>query len=182
MTLRHRAALDLPGVGWATGGRLVGTAAGAGALVALPTRELTLAIGALVLLAVALSASGLRLRPTSRVLVGAGLLSGFMGTTATIGGPPLALAYQDSVGDRLRGSLAGNLFVGALISLVAIIAVGRFGGAELRAACVLLPGVLTGFFVSGPTRRIVDRGYTRPAVLAVSALGAAALIVRELLR
>jgi uncharacterized membrane protein YfcA len=182
MTVRDRASLDLPGLGWATGGRLVGTVAGASALLAMPARELTLAIGFLVLLAVALSVSGLRLRPTSRVLVGAGLLSGFMGTTASIAGPPLALAYQDAVGDRLRGSLAGNLLVGALISLVAIIAIGRFGGTELRAASALLPGVLIGFLVSGRTRRVVDRGYTRPAVLAVSALGAAALIVRELSR
>jgi uncharacterized membrane protein YfcA len=182
MTVRDRAGLDLPGLGWSTGGRLVGTAGGAAALLALPARELTLAIGLLVLLAVGLSVSGLHLRPTSRVLLGAGVLSGFMGTTASIGGPPLALAYQDSVGDRLRGSLAGNLFVGALISLVAIVAIGRFGGTELRAASALLPGVVIGFVASGRTRRIVDRGYTRPAVLAVSALGAAALIARELAR
>jgi uncharacterized membrane protein YfcA len=116
------------------------------------------------------------------VLLGAGLLSGFMGTTATIAGPPLALAYQNETGDRLRGSLAGNLFIGALISLAAIVAVGRFGATELRAACVLLPGVVAGYLASGRTRRLVDRGYTRPAVLLVAALGAVALIIRELAR
>jgi 2-hydroxychromene-2-carboxylate isomerase len=105
MTIRDRAALDLPGVGWSTGGRILGSAVGAAALIALPTRDLILAIGALVLVAVALSVSGLRLRPTSRVLLGAGLLSGFMGTTATIAGPPLALAYQNETGDRRRGTL-----------------------------------------------------------------------------
>jgi uncharacterized membrane protein YfcA len=182
MTVRDRNALDLPGLRWTTGGRVVGSAVGAAALIALPPRELILGIGALVLLAVALSVSGLRLRPTSRVLLGAGLLSGFMGTTATIGGPPIALAYQDETGDRLRGSLASNLFVGAMISIVAIVAVGRFGGNELRAACVLLPGVVTGYIASGRARRIVDRGYTRPAVLTVSTLGAVALIIRELVR
>jgi uncharacterized membrane protein YfcA len=180
MSVRDRAGLDLPGLGWSTGGRIVGSAVGAAALVVLPARELILGIGALVLVAVGLSVSGLHLRPTARVLLGAGVLSGFMGTTATIGGPPLALAYQDSVGDRLRGSLAGNLFVGAVVSLVAVIAVGRFGGAELRAACVLLPGVVIGYLVSGPARRLVDRGYTRPLVLAVSAAGAVSLILREL--
>jgi hypothetical protein len=47
---------------------------------------------------------------------------------------------------------------------------------------VLLPGVVIGYLVSGPTRRLVDRGYTRPIVLAVSAAGALALILRELAR
>ena len=57
---------------------------------------MTLLFGGLILLGVCLSLSGLRLPPIRGVLVGAGALSGVMGTVASIGGPPMALLYQDA--------------------------------------------------------------------------------------
>ena len=83
------------------------------------------------LYSVLLSASGLQLLPTPRSLIGAGTLSGFMGTTSSIGGPPMALLYQGTEGIRLRGTLAVFFTIGVLISLVALTAVGRFGLREL---------------------------------------------------
>jgi uncharacterized membrane protein YfcA len=180
MTVRERHAIDLPGLGWSTCGRVGGTVVGALALWALPSSELTLGAAALVLLGVAMSVSGLHLRPTSPTLVVAGVLSGFMGTTATIGGPPLALAYQHAAGDRLRSTMGGNLLLGAVISLVAIAAVGRFGWRELGFAAALVPGAMLGFALSGRVRHWVDAGWARPAVLTISALGALAVLAREL--
>lgn len=182
MTHRDRHRVDLRGIGWTTGGRLGGTLLGAAALVTLPPHGLTLALAGLILLAVAMSVVGLRVRPTSRVLLAAGLLSGVMGTTASIAGPPLALAYQHEAGPRLRGTLAANLLIGALLSLVAIAAVGRFGAPELRATAILVPGILAGFGLSRLVAHRLDRGWLRTAVLGVATLGALSLLVREGLR
>ncbi len=178
--LRDRRSADFAGVGWILVGRLPGTAAGAAAISAIPAALLPLPLGALVLFAVALSASGLRVRPTRGALVSAGAASGFMGTVTSVGGPPLALVYQDAPGARLRGTLAGNFVIGASLSLVALFLVGRFGGTELRLALVLLPGTLLGFAASSRLARLLDRGYTRPAVLGVSAAAAVSVIARQL--
>src|SRR5438876_76179 len=77
---RERDAIDLRGVGWALVGRIPGTVLGALTVAVLSERGLGIAFSVLLLVAVALSASGYALPRTARTLVGVGLLSGFMGT------------------------------------------------------------------------------------------------------
>jgi hypothetical protein len=55
---------------------------------------------------------------------------------------------------------------------------GRVTGDHLVAAAALLPFVVAGFLLSGPVRRVLDRGWVRPAVLVVSVGGAVVLLVR----
>ena len=177
---RERRSIDLFGVTWGLAGRLPGTALGAAALVVMPRDRMSLAFGVLVLLAVAMSASKLRIRPTPLTLVSAGMLSGIMATTAAIGGPPIALVLQHSPGARLRGTLSGFFLVGASVSLLALVVVGRFGREELLLAAALLPGILVGYMISRWTAPWLDRGYTRRAVLAVATAAAILVIVRQL--
>ena len=134
----------------------------------------------LVLISVGLSVSGLHLRPDRRTLIGAGTLSGFMGTTSSIGGPPTALVYQHAPGTRLRGTLAGYFIVGVSISLAALAAIGRLGQAELWLALLLQPGILAGFAVSSRAIGRLNEGHTRPAVLTVATVMAIVVIVRAL--
>lgn len=177
---RERSSIDFTGMSWAVAGRVPGTVLGAAALALVPSGQMSLMFGAVVLLAVGMSAFGLRVRRTNWSLLGAGAMSGFMSTTASIGGPPMAILYHDTPGARVRGTLSSFFVVGATFSLVALVAVGRFGWGELVAAVSLLPGILLGFAVSSHTARLVDRGYTRKAVLAVSALAGLSVILREL--
>tara|TARA_B100001105_G_C22368054_1_gene433600 strand:- start:1042 stop:1461 length:420 start_codon:yes stop_codon:yes gene_type:complete len=137
--------------------------------------------GSLILFAVLLSASGLQLPPTPKSLIGAGTLSGFMGTTSSIGGPPMALLYQGTEGIRLRGTLAVFFTIGVVISLVALAAVGRFGLRELSLGLLLQPGILAGFFLSSRMAGILDHGYTRQAVLSVAGVLGTVVIIRQLL-
>jgi uncharacterized membrane protein YfcA len=98
-----------------------------------------------------------------------------------LGGPPVALLLQNLPGARLRGTLSGIFLVGASVSLLALVAVSRFGRQELVLALVLLPGVLLGFGISGFTAPILDRGYTRPTVLVVASVAALVAIGRQVL-
>jgi uncharacterized membrane protein YfcA len=181
MSYRERQAMDVSGLKWGILGRLPGTFVALVVLTNVPQKEMTLILGALVLFAVALSVSGLQISPTTWTLLSAGALSGFMGTTASIGGPPIALLYQNAPGARLRSTLSGYFALGTTISLLALAAVGRFGRDELWSALALLPGVLIGFALSARTRQLLDRGYTRAAVLTISAVSGAVVILRELL-
>jgi uncharacterized membrane protein YfcA len=179
MMERERQGVRVPELAWALSGRVVGIVMAAAALTLLSTKVLGIAFGALVLVGVGLSALGLRLEPTARVLVGAGVLSGFMGTTVSIGGPAIALVYQHESGPRLRGTLSAYFTAGVALSLVGLALVGRLGVAEIGRAGLLLPGVLTGFLISRRTAGFLDRGYIRVAVLVVSAATAVAVIARE---
>jgi uncharacterized membrane protein YfcA len=104
-----------------------------------------------------------------------------MGTTAAVGGPPVALLLQNLPGARLRGTLSGVFLVGASVSLLALVLVGRFGREELTLALALLPGILLGFAISGVTAPILDRGYTRAAVLVLASVAALVAIGRQVL-
>lgn len=178
---RERRSIDFFGLKWGLAGRLPGTAAGAATLLIVPQERIAILFALLVLIAVALSAARIRVRPSAGMLAAAGLFSGFMATTAAIGGPPMALVLQDYPGARLRGTLSGYFLVGASVSLAALAFVGRFGLEELRLSLDLLPGIVVGFWLSGHVRGILDRGYTRSAVLVLSALAAMAALGRQLL-
>ena len=177
---RDREGIDLSGVGWSVLGRLPGTVLGAITVGAIASEKLELVVGAIVLLAVAMSVSRPRIHPTPWTLMSAGVLSGFMGTTSSIGGPPIAMVYQHETGVRLRGTLASFFLIGGLMSLVALRVVGRLGLEELTWSIALLPGIFLGFALSSRVAPIIDRGYTRKAVLTTSTIAAAILIVRRL--
>lgn len=176
---RERSHVDVRGVTWALAGRVPGSVIGGLLLAMLSPKQTALAIGAMVWLAVLLSISGLRVRPNTPTLVGAGMLSGFMGTTSSLGGPPVALVYQDVSGPRLRGTLTGYFLVGSIISLAVLAWAGRFGTYEMVAALVFLPGTMAGFAVSGRIAPLLDQAYTRPAVLLISAAGATMVLLRS---
>lgn len=180
MVRRDRRSADVRGVGWALAGRVPGTLAGAAAVAVLTEHGLSTAFGILLLLAVLMTASGYRLRPTPGALVAAGLLSGFMGTTTSVGGPPMALVYQEADGATIRGTLAAFLTVGISLSLLSLAAIGRFGGAEMRASLVLVPALIVGFAVSRRVAPWLDRGRTRTAVLLISGASAVVILARTL--
>ena len=177
---RERDSIDLLGVKWALVGRVPGVALGALALASIPVKEMSLLVGLAVLAGVALGFARLKLSPSPRILLGAGLLSGVFGTIASIGGPPLALVYQHEPGPRLRGTLAGYFIVGALMSLAALIAVGRYGADELVWTLVLLPGTVLGFACSSRFTDWVDAGRTRRAVLGITVAAGVAAVLRSL--
>ena len=178
LTVREHRAIDLGGLRWAVIGRVGGTIPAAAMLALLPSEQLRLVFGIIVLLAVAISVSGVHveLRPAS-LLVG-GVLSGIMGTIAAIGGPPMALLYQHAPGARVRGTLSSLFLVGTIISLAALVFVGHFGLDELRLTLVMLPGALFGFVVSRRIASRLDRGYTRPAVLTIATVAGLIVVAR----
>lgn len=181
LTIAGRRSLELSELGWAMGGRVVGTAVGVAILLALPTRGLEAFFGGAVLVAVLLSLLGLRPVVNRPALVGAGAMSGVMGTAVSTGAAPLAWLMQGRHGERLRANLATFFFVGSVLSLGALAVAGRIGVTQLRSAALLLPGMVLGAVVSRWAVRVLDPRRTRYAVLAVSGLASVGLIVRAVL-
>lgn len=175
---RDRAGIDMKGFWWVFAGRLPATIAAALVVTALPAEGLAYALSAAVLVAVALSALGLRVKRTPATLVGAGGLSGVMGTISAVGGPPVAMLYQDERGENVRGTLSTIFAVGALMSMVILALVGEFGPHEIWVSLLLVPAIVAGFVASRWTTRWLDRGFVRPAILGLCAASAVAAILR----
>jgi uncharacterized membrane protein YfcA len=178
VAIRERGATDLGGFAWVFVGRVPGTILGALTVASLPPRGTAIALAAVVLIAVALSVAGGRVSRTRATLAGAGTVSGFFGTVSSVGGPPIALLYQDEPGPDVRGTLSSIFAVGAFLSIALLAVVGRFDLHELNVSLALLPAVAVGFLVSRWTSRILDRGFVRPAILGVCAASAIAALVR----
>jgi len=179
--VRERSDVDIGEVAWSLGGRLPGVILGAAAVSALSTDGLGIVLGSLVLTAVVLTAAGLHIPRTPATRFGAGMVSGFGATSIGIGGPPMALLYADVEGGRLRSTLAGYFFFGTLVSIGALAVIGEFGRRDLELGIPLVPGVVVGFLVSSRLTPILDRGYTKPVVLSLSAVVAVTVLLRSLL-
>ncbi len=179
--LRERHAIHIKSLHWAVVGRIVGAMIGALLLLAIPQKSVSVMFGVMVLTAIGINLAGFNLKITSKNIFSAGIASGIMGTTSSIGGPPMALIYQKQKGPTVRGTLSGIFIFGTIISLIALAVIGRFGLTEIKATAVLMPGVALGFVLSNRSTKILDRGFTRPAVLITSAISGIAVILRNLL-
>lgn len=177
---RDRAHGHLRDMAWPLVGRVIGAPIGVAILVTVPREPLGVLFGVLLLAAVAASATQWSVEPTDRNGFVGGAISGFSGTTVGVGGPPVAIVYQRDAGPVLRANLSRYFLVGLLISLVSLSIGGELGADRVRDGAVLIPGLMAGFALSGRAAHVLDRGWARPAVLAVSGLSAVVVLVRAL--
>ena len=176
--IRDHQHVDVSGLTYSLIGRMIGTVGAAGFLLVASDTLFDLAFAVLVMFAVILSAAGLEPRPNRKNAFIAGSLSGLMGTISSIGGPPMALLYQNAGASRLRGTLAGFFLVGSIVSLMALALVGRFGPEEIVLSIFLAPPMALGFWLGGPLRsRMSDRAI-RPMVLGLSFVSGMTVLLR----
>ncbi|GAA5080329.1 sulfite exporter TauE/SafE family protein [Thermocatellispora tengchongensis] len=167
-------------LGWAVLGRLPGSAVGALIVVYVSAQALGVFVGAMVLVAVALTARAVAIPRTGATVTGAGFVSGITGTATGIGGPPIALVFQGAKGPQVRATLAVFFCFSALQSLGVLWAVGHLPVRALVAGGLLVPFMIAGFVVSGPLRRYLDGGRTRAGILVLAGVSALVLIAQSI--
>jgi len=144
-------------------------------------RALGIVVGGMVLAVVALSIRE-AVVPRNRVtLVTAGVISGVTGTATSIGGPPVALLYQDQSGPRVRATLSVYFTIGNSIALAALAATGHLPERDVVVGLVFVGCAAVGFAAAAGLRRFLDAGRTRAAVLAAAAGSALVLIAHSVL-
>ncbi|KHO19805.1 permease [Mycolicibacterium setense] len=181
VVVREREDIDLTGTGWALAGRVPGTVAGALLLVVMPAEMLVYALAAVVLGGVALTSMGWMPAPHRRNLVLAGATSGLLGTATSIGGPPMALVWQNNTGARLRGTMSSFFLVGSVLSIVLLAFTGSIDHHAVVVFAMLVPACVFGYALSRWVNRHLDRHRQRWAAIAISTIGAVVLIVRQLM-
>ena len=165
-------------VGFAVVGRIPGTIGGALVVASLSDRVLAVLVAASVLLAVVASITGRLFQPTDRSLVVAGMASGFAATTTGVGGPPMALTYQNSDPATMRATISAFFSIGTLMSLGALWLAGEVGVRQLQLALLILPGVVLGIITARRVKHLLRSEVVRPAVLAICTTTAIALLVK----
>ena len=176
---RERKHVHFREVKWGVVGRFIGTVLAASLLSVIPADLTTPLIAVIVLIALVFVISGFRLPVTMPNLVSIASLSGFMGTIASIGGPPLALLYYDQKGSRIRGTLSGIFFAGTLLALSALAIIGRFGLPEILVTASLTPALVLGFLLSKISARTLDKGYLQTAIILVSGATSVFILIRH---
>jgi hypothetical protein len=154
---------------------LLGLAIGApiGAILLLNVGASTLAVFVCLLVSIGLLCSILEITvPITKInQFFAGLASNVFGTATGLGGVPLALLYQNESGGRIRAVLSTTFLVGSLMSLVALGSTEQLGETDLYLGLCLVPGVFIGSIAGQKIAPLIDKGYSRVAILILSMCG-----------
>lgn len=182
MAFRERGSIDFKGLKYSIFGRLISTPLAAIIIGIISATTFDILFGSMILAAVGMSLVHSRVKPTASNVFLAGIASGFMSTICAIGGPPFALVYQNARGPVLRSTLSALFFVGCVISLIALLLVGKFTVNELVHGTVMTIGVVLGLILSRPLIRMLDKNSIRPFVLGICTLAALMVLGRALLQ
>ena len=178
MAWRERHAMDLSGAAWIIAGRVPGALIGLVFLAIVTGAALDVMIAVIVLIAVAIIASGYHVSRHPGTDFTAGVFSGTSSLVASIGGPPLALLYTNAEGETIRSSLAAVFSVGILITVGVRAVSGNITASDLRVAAVLFPALLVGYLLSNSLKDRVTNRQLKAAILVLSSLAAIGLLIR----
>jgi len=181
VSFRERKSADLGKIKWLVAGRIIGNLAGAAIVAYISVQKFTILFGVLVILAVILSASGLHIKVNIHNMIGSGFLSGFMGTTVSIGGPPAALLFQHERGPKFRATMANFFMIGVIFSILSLILMGEYGLQEFMLGLTLFPGVFLGVYVSRHMTQKLDKHAIRLYVLGLSGISGFLAILKVLI-
>ncbi len=182
MAWRERHSIDLQGFWWLILGRIPGAIAGIALLAVATQQALDIFIGLVVLVAVAIIATGVHVRRTSVTQFATGVASGTTGIVASIGGPAIALLYSSAEARTIRPTLAAIFTIGISMSIFFRSLSGNISRSDFVVSAVLFPAVVAGYFLSSVIKDKIPTGRVRIAILVISAAAAAGLLARALIR
>ena len=176
--------LDVSAINWrearpGLAGRAVGGFIGAGIAALVIDPDLFAVIVAIIILvAIALTLSGLKVAITPVSLSIAGATAGIMGTLTAVGAPPMAILYSGEEAKRSRAMQ--NLFFlwGMFWSLGSLTFLGLVGRSDLMLALALAPAAIFALIISRPVAGLMDGRSIKPYALGASAIGAVTLLWR----
>lgn len=140
----YRAHLSLETLWVAMLARVPGSIAGVGLLLIISELQLAVLMSVTIGLGMWLNYQRFPLGVNVRNLSIAGFLSGLMGTSTSIGGPPMAILMQGRDANSIRSNLAAFFIFSCIVSLVVLMPAGYLGATQWRLAWPLVPAALIG--------------------------------------
>lgn len=164
---------------WIAGGMVAGTGAGLIVISVVPPEALGAATALMVLAAVGVTMAGAQLPRNGWTLIAAGVFSGAAATSTSLGGPPIALMYQQERGAAVRSTLGMYFCIGYSLALASLAISGHLPRTAIFTGLALAPFAAIGSLLSLPLRRYLDSGRTRTAVLSVISVSALILLAHS---
>jgi len=129
-------------------GRVVGTFISVPLIsLTIGTKSYLIIFGLLLLITVFLSAKKWSIAATKKNVTIAGLCSGFMGTLTGVGGPPMAIVYQNSDAKNVVATLNMFFGIGALFSVLVLTYIDLINFREIMRCLLLAPGIIAGIIL-----------------------------------
>ena len=178
---QYRHQLSFRDLSWAYFGRVPGTAVAGVIMLVVTTQMLEIIIGAAVLLAVFASVMRFNITPNRRNFFIAGFTSGVMGTTTSIGGPPMALVLQHAEVNKMRACLAGYFVVSCILSLIALSATDYLTWWHVKQAAFAVPAVLLATWLAYRVAPHIKPQFVRRAMLLLCTLAGVSTLARGLI-
>ncbi|MEZ8143112.1 hypothetical protein A1OO_05345 [Enterovibrio norvegicus FF-33] len=177
-TWQYRRQLSLRGIGWAFVGRIPGTFVAGALLLYLSINALEIIMGLAVLFAVVASVFKFSVEPSNKNMFWAGFAAAVMGTTTSIGGPPMALVLQKMDIVKLRANLAGYFIFSCAISLVVQGMTGYFEWWHVKVGVMSLPVVFLCSWVAFKVAPRVRAEWVRHGLLILCSFAGVTTFVR----
>ena len=178
---REHHAVERRALAWMLLAAVPGTLVGLLIVGRVDAADLGILVGGVTIAGVVLSAVSPRIIITPATSLAAGFASTVFGTASSVGGPPVALLFQHHEGPAARSTLSAFFAATAVLALLGYVATGHITADQLLLALTLLPFMVGGLWTSRHLHGLVDAGWLRPAVLALSALAGAVAILHAAL-
>ena len=138
-----------------------------------------LIFGSIIALAVIVSVSGITIPFTFKSVGIAGTVSGFTAAITSVGGPPMAVVYQNQKAAYARPTLQTYFALGSFFTLCILAIAGHVTAKHAMLAALLLPALAMGVLIGPRLRPFFDKRF-RPFLLGSAAIAATMLILRGL--
>ena len=175
---RLRAHLDIAPIGYALVTRAIGSVLAIGLLSIMPIDWLITGFAVLIIATVALTVKTVNIQYSRRNMMIAGFLSGVIGTTTSIGGPPVAMVLQNSPLQQARAQLSLFFLISTFMSLILLSATGNFSAHQLELTVFLLPALVVGFVCANAMSARFKPQYFKPVINIVSVMASLFLLAK----
>ncbi|WP_261815311.1 sulfite exporter TauE/SafE family protein [Vibrio gallicus] len=176
-SFKHRSNIAIGGLKLAVYGRIPGSILGGAILLYVSPATISFTLGIFVLIAVVISLLPFRIEPTPRRMFSAGFLAGFMGTSSSIGGPPMALLLQHQEANNLRANLSAFFVFSSIISLIVLMFIGAMSYKHLLLSLPLIPAAFFGYWSATKLMPYIPRVWMhRTSLLMCSVSGVTAIL------
>jgi uncharacterized membrane protein YfcA len=179
-TWHFRAHLSLRGLTSALIWRIPGSLAGVGLLMIISEETLAILIAVVIATGIFTTYFRLQIPFNQRNLGIAGFLSGLMGTSTSIGGPPMAIVMQGQIANTIRGNLAAFFIFSCVTSLMVLSPTGYLGSRELMLAAPLIPASLLGSWLGSRVSGRVNDETMRWGCLVLCSVSVVAMLLQYL--
>jgi len=176
----YRADLRLRDLTAAIIARVPGSLAGVALLLLVSVEVLAVLIAVIIVAGIVLTYVRLPIAWNRRNLAAAGFLSGFMGTSTSIGGPPMAFVLQSQGANVRRGNLGAFFVFSSLVSLLFLLPAGRLGALELQLGLPLVPAAWLGSWMAARVSHRFSETLLRRGTMVLCSIAVANMLVQYL--